>query len=372
MKTITESNRRRFQLSACLFSFVILAFKAEAHDPGLSSANVTVGDQQIDVLLGFAEKDVESMLAGRINPADLHPSEDFAAIQPEIELLAAEEFSLFWDKQRAVPDQISARRKDTQNIEISLRFQRPGSQQVRFVSTLIDRLPLGHREFLSVKMTSQFSLGEAMLSADDNSLQIKLPAITGSSVASNESHSFFAFLKLGIEHILTGYDHLLFLFALMVVCRDIRSIFTVITCFTIAHSITLALATLDIVRLPGRIVEPLIAASIAYVGIENLVRGEMPKWRGLITFSFGLVHGLGFADALREFGIGSGGLGIVLPLVGFNVGVEVGQLSVAAVVLPILWQLRKNPLFVRQWIPVCSAFVALAGGYWMVERIIQN
>ena len=372
MKIIAESNRRYFQLLACLFSFVILAFKAEAHDPGLSSANVTVGDQQIDVRLGFAEKDVESMLAGRVNPADLHPSDDFPAIQREIELLAAHEFSLFWDKQRAVPDQISARRKDSQNIEISLRFQRPDSQQVRFVSTLVERLPLGHREFLSVKTTSQSSLGEAMLSADDNSLQIELPAITGSPVASNESHSFFAFLKLGIEHILTGYDHLLFLFALMVVCRDIRSIFTVITCFTIAHSITLALATLDIVRLPGRIVEPLIAASIAYVGIENLIKRDAPKWRGLITFSFGLVHGLGFADALREFGIGSGGFGIVLPLAGFNVGVEIGQLSVAAVVLPILWQLRKNPLFIRQWIPVCSGFVALAGGYWMVERIIQN
>jgi hydrogenase/urease accessory protein HupE len=211
-----------------------------------------------------------------------------------------------------------------------------------------------------------------MLSAKENSLQIELPAITASTVASNKSHSFFAFLKLGIEHILTGYDHLLFLFGLMVVCRDLRSIFTVVTCFTIAHSITLALATLDIVRLPGRIVEPMIAASIAYVGIENLIRGEAPRWRGLITFSFGLVHGLGFADALREFGIGAGGFGIVLPLVGFNVGVEVGQLSVAGVVLPILWQLRKNPPFVRQWVPVCSVFVALAGSYWMVERIIQN
>jgi hydrogenase/urease accessory protein HupE len=372
MKIITESSRSYFQTCVCLFSLVILAFNAEAHDPGLSSANVTIGDQQIDVLLGFAEKDVESMVAGRINPENIRPSENFAAIQREIEHLAANEFNLFWDKQRAVPNQISARRKDGQNIEISLRFQRPNSRQVRFVSTLVERLPLGHREFLSVKTTSQSSLGEAMLSADDNFLQIELPAITGSPAASHESHSFFAFLKLGIEHILTGYDHLLFLFALMVVCRDIRSILTVITCFTIAHSITLALATLEIVRLPGRIVEPLIAASIAYVGIENLVRRDTPKWRGLITFSFGLVHGLGFADALREFGIGSGGFGIVLPLIGFNVGVEIGQLSVAAAVLPILWQLRRNPLFVRQWVPVCSAFVALAGGYWMVERIIQN
>jgi hypothetical protein len=118
-------------------------------------------------------------------------------------------------------------------------------------------------------------------------------------------------------------------------------------------------------------VEPLIAASIAYVGIENLVRGDSPKWRTLIAFSFGLVHGLGFADALRDLGINSGQLGIVVPLVGFNLGVELGQLCVAAIVLPILWELRRNPSFVRQWVPVCSVAIALAGAYWMVERIIQ-
>jgi hypothetical protein len=82
------------------------------------------------------------------------------------------------------------------------------------------------------------------------------------------------------------------------------------------------------------------------------------------------VHGLGFADALREFGIGSG-VGIVLPLIGFNLGVEAGQLSVAAIVLPILWQLRKNS-FVRRWVPVCSVAVAMAGSYWMIERMMQS
>jgi hydrogenase/urease accessory protein HupE len=177
---------------------------------------------------------------------------------------------------------------------------------------------------------------------------------------------------LGVEHILTGYDHLLFLFGLLIVCRDMRSILTVITCFTIAHSITLALAALGVVQLSARIVEPLIAASIAYVGFENVLRGDSPKWRCPITFSFGLVHGLGFADALREFGIGSGQFGIVLPLVGFNLGVEIGQLSIAAVVLPILWQLRKNPGFIRQWVPACSVAVTLAGSYWLLERVLQR
>ena len=372
MKSIASLAEFMFRFCACSFVFISLTFQAAAHDPGLSSANVTVGNKQIDVLLGFAQKDVESMLAPGTNPTNPETSKGFAAIRSELETVAKNGFNIYWGEQRVTPELTTARLKDARNIEIALRFQRPNAGQIRLFATFIERLPLGHREFLSVQSADGANLGEAMLSAGDNALQIDLPTVLASTAKANQSHSFFEFLKLGIEHILTGYDHLLFLFALMVVCRDLRSIFTVITCFTIAHSITLALATLDIVRLPGRVVEPMIAASIAYVGIENLIRGDAPKWRSLITFSFGLVHGLGFADALREFGIGSGNFGIVLPLIGFNLGVEVGQLSVAAVVLPILWQLRKNRLFVRQWVPACSVVVALAGSYWLVERIMQD
>ena len=372
MKSIAPLAEFMFRFCACSFVFISLTFPARAHDPGLSSANVTVGNKQIDVLLGFAQRDVESMLDLGTNHANTETSKGFAAIQSELEAVAKNGFNVYWGEQRVTPELTTARLKDARNIEISLRFQRPNAGRIRLVATFIERLPLGHREFLSVQSADGTNLGEAMLSAGDNALQIDLPTVMASTASANRSHSFFEFLKLGIEHILTGYDHLLFLFALMVVCRDLRSIFTVITCFTIAHSITLALATLDIVRLPGRVVEPMIAASIAYVGIENLIRVDAPKWRGLITFSFGLVHGLGFADALREFGIGSGNFGIVLPLIGFNLGVEVGQLSVAAVVLPILWQLRKNRLFVRQWVPACSVVVALAGSYWLVERIMQD
>ena len=371
MKAVEESARLFFRLLVSLFLLGSLTFQVWAHDPGLSSAKVTVGDEQIDVLLGFAQKDAESLRAARVNQPAADKPQGFA-LEPELESVAANEFSLYWREQRLIPNQTTARRKDAQNIEISLRFERPSAAQIRLVSTLIKRLPPGHREYLSVETTSGANLGEAMLSAAEDSFQIDLPAMGLSAGASSKSHSFFAFLRLGVEHILTGYDHLLFLFALMVVCRDLRSIFTVITCFTVAHSITLALATLDIVRLPGRIVEPTIAATITYVGIENLVRGDAPKWRGLITFLFGLVHGLGFADALKEFGIGSGGVGIVMPLVGFNLGVEVGQLSVAAIVLPILWQLRRNSVFVRRWVPVCSVAVTLAGGFWMIERMMQS
>jgi hydrogenase/urease accessory protein HupE len=363
----TLPDRLRCRLCLLFVLSISFSFSAWAHDPGLSSATIIVGDNQIDVLLGFAKKDAESFAA-----ADPNHAPDFATIKAQLETLVGRELHLRLDAVPVVPDETISSLKDDQNINIRLRFHRTGAAQLRFVSLVFERLPFGHREFVSIQLANGTTLGEAMLSERENSVEIDLPTSAKPAVSKSQSHSFLTFLALGVEHILTGYDHLLFLFALLVVCRDLRSIATVISCFTIAHSITLALAALDIVKLSPRIVEPMIAASIAYVGIENLIRGDAPKWRWLITFSFGLVHGLGFADALKEFGIGSGQLGIVLPLVGFNLGVEIGQLAVAAIVLPILWQLRRHPIFVRRWVPACSIFVASAGSYWMIERILQS
>src|SRR5208282_554127 len=131
MKSIAPFAGFYFRFYISLFSFISLTLDAQAHDPGLSSAQVTVGDQQIDVLLGFAQRDVESVLAAGKDSADTNTTKGFAAIQ--LESVVTNEFSLFWGKQRATPSQSTARRKDTQNIEISLRFQRPNSGQVRLV-----------------------------------------------------------------------------------------------------------------------------------------------------------------------------------------------------------------------------------------------
>jgi hydrogenase/urease accessory protein HupE len=371
MKSITQCG---YRFNLCLWSilFSIAVFTAQAHDPGLSTATITVADRQIDLLVGFAQKDVESLLDALGKPMDIRSEEGFAHARAQLECLAAGGVELFLADTRSAPLRIAAWRKDNQNIEILLRFERAGEQRLRLVCKLLERLPFGHREFVSVETASGERIGEAMLSARKESFEMDLPRADRLITLKNAGQSFFAFLMLGVEHILTGSDHLLFLFGLLVVCRNVRSILTVITCFTIAHSITLALSVLNVVQLPARIVEPLIAASIAYVGFENLLRGDSPKWRWLITFSFGLVHGLGFADALREFGIGSGQFGIVLPLAGFNLGVEIGQLAVAGVVLPILWQVRRNPSLARQWVPVCSVAITLAGSYWMFERILQT
>jgi hypothetical protein len=119
-------------------------------------------------------------------------------------------------------------------------------------------------------------------------------------------------------------------------------------------------------------VEPLIAATIVYVGCENLLRRQGASHRALLTFAFGLVHGFGFAGALREMGVGSNGGAVAMPLLAFNSGVEIGQLMVAAAILPILWKVKDKPQFALRWAPACSALVALAGGFWFVRRVWLN
>jgi hydrogenase/urease accessory protein HupE len=206
-------------------------------------------------------------------------------------------------------------------------------------------------------------LSERMLdaSSDETATDISAVAATSSSAG--------RFLLLGVEHILTGYDHLLFLAGVLVVLRGWRDVVQTITAFTVAHSITLALATTGLLLIPGRIVEPLIAASIVYVGIENLMRDvQGSRWK--LTFCFGLVHGLGFATVLRDLGIGTNGQAIALPLASFNAGVEIGQMAVALLLVPVFWWLGARPASRLRFAAAWSVMVIAAGSYWLVERIV--
>jgi len=147
----------------------------------------------------------------------------------------------------------------------------------------------------------------------------------------------------------------------------VRSVAKITTSFTVAHSITLGAATLDMVQISSRLVEPLIAVTIIYVGIENIFRRVESDGRWLLTFAFGLIHGLGFASALKELGIGAAGSAAV-PLLSFNLGVELGQFAIAIIVLPVIWKLSARPLFVARYVPACSIAVALVGVYWLIQR----
>jgi hydrogenase/urease accessory protein HupE len=372
MKSIAPSAGFYCRFYSCLLFFTSLPFHAQAHDPGLSSARVTVGNQQIDVLLGFAQRDVQSILAAGTNSADIDTSKGFAAIHSELESVATNELSLYWGKQRAIPNQTTVQRKDAQNIEISLRFQRPNSGQVRLMSTLFERLPLGHREFLSIQTTSGTILGEIMLSAQENSLQFDLPAVSESAADSNKNHTFFAFLKLGVEHIWLGVDHLLFVFGLLLLVKSRWMLLKTITAFTVAHSITLALATLGYAHLPGPPLNAAIALSILVLGVEVIRSrsGEatitiLHPW--IVAFAFGLLHGFGFASGLSALGLPAAD--IPLALVMFNVGVEIGQVSFVLLILLLERSFRQLEIRWPRWVQALPGYtVGSLGAFWTVQR----
>ncbi len=148
--------------------------------------------------------------------------------------------------------------------------------------------------------------------------------------------NFILFLEVGFRHILDGYDHLLFLAGLIIVVKDLSSLFPVITAFTIAHSTTLILSALGILSINPTLTETLIAASIAYVGIENLIRKRM-QYRWIIAGGFGLIHGAGFSGHLIELLKSVLGIGNMwLPLIGFNLGIEAGQFAVLLLIYPAI------------------------------------
>lgn len=175
---------------------------------------------------------------------------------------------------------------------------------------------------------------------------------------------FKQYLWLGVSHIFLGYDHIAFLFALLFVRRFV-DLLKIITAFSVAHTLTLALAALGVVSLPSRWVESAIAVSIVYVAAENIWRKTENSHRWRITFAFGLVHGFGFASVLRELGLPSEGL--VRSLLAFNLGVEVGQLAIAAMCWPLLLWVGRQA-WSHQARTVISYVLLAFGSAWLIDR----
>ena len=227
------------------------------------------------------------------------------------------------------------------------------------------RLPSGHAHVLVVAGSEHL----LVLAHPDVDVDLGAPA----------APTFVGFVREGIKHILTGADHLLFLLGLVLLPRDaeqgpssrrIRAVILVLTAFTVGHSVSLAIATLGGVAPSARLVEPLVALSVAYVGGENLVAKNDPlRRRWMLTLPFGLIHGFAFASGLLIVGLPRSKLPAAL--VGFNGGVELGQLAVMALVLPWLFVLAKRwPSIYDRARQVASLVVLGLGLVWFVERVI--
>jgi hydrogenase/urease accessory protein HupE len=180
------------------------------------------------------------------------------------------------------------------------------------------------------------------------------------------------FVTAGVHHIAIGPDHVLFVLGLLLLGGGLARLLKVVTAFTLAHSITLALAALGLVHLPSRVVEPAIALSIVFVAFETLrSRGGTADMRAPLAFGFGLVHGFGFASVLTEFGLPRAALGWALA--GFNLGVEAGQACIVLTVAPLLGLLaRRSPRVHTRLITVAALGIAATGSYWFVQRLLAR
>lgn len=345
-----------------------------AHDPGISTVQGELRAGVLELTVGFAPADAQLLLPPQARTTANWTEAEFTAAKAALQALAQELWEARVGVAPVMPAETQVNLADRDSLNFRMVYPCPAGGRLTLRALKLGALPPGHRQFLIITDERGSTLATKLLSAKDDRIEIDLGQSGSRSVespAAAERTTFLGFLRLGVEHIWTGYDHLLFLFALLVVCRSFRSIVAIVSCFTLAHSLTLALATLDVVQLPSAFVEPAIAASIVFVGAENLWRrGAEPPGRWALTFAFGLIHGFGFASVLRELGVGTGRQGIAMPLFTFNLGVELGQVAIAAVVLPIVWHLRKNEAFVRRGVPALSALVVAAGLYWLVERTV--
>ena len=268
----TQYSRRLFRWGFILFTSCFVGL-ARAHDVGLSSSTWQWRTNQLEGTLTFALRETEQLVSldrnqdGRVSP------DEFLLGRDALASAVITNCEIRFDGVRIEPGEVSCRLDSSNNVDVTLSFPNPQFKELELDFPVIRRLTPGHRMFFSLFDPSGEIIAQRLLNGNSTRVVAQLDSdAPGTTTAPppGSPPSFAEFLKLGVEHILTGYDHLLFLFALLIVTRNFMSALQVITCFTIAHSITLGVAAFDLVQVSSRIVEPLIAVTIFYVGVENV------------------------------------------------------------------------------------------------------
>jgi hydrogenase/urease accessory protein HupE len=339
-----------------------------AHQVNLSTARVTLrADRSVAVEIALKGSDVDRLAATAIfdarddavDPARVAASADaiIAHIRAQVGV-TADGVACNPGEARLFPDGDGVVLRET----FSCRDV-PGD--ITYRSTLLTASDPAARQI--VLIGDGDNEHQALLDATNTSVTLSAPPPPLTA-------TLWRYLVTGIKHIFLGYDHIAFLVAIMLWARRLIPVIKIVTAFTIAHSITLSLAALDVVAVPSALVEPAIAASIVFVAVENFFSKNIDsRWR--ITFLFGLVHGFGFAGALKEFGLPAGA---VAALAAFNIGVEIGQVAIVSIVLPALMALdwltaadRSRPARAVPLVYALSAVITVLGGYWLLTRVLD-
>jgi hypothetical protein len=368
-----------------------LAPSVGAHSPFDASVRVIVHADaaELNVTLGTALG--EQYLRAAALPAGSLSAGHLFALPPGL----LTNFFTVTDAETALVPRAASGITDGLEYEFHFEFALVPAAKLRLQARFLSALPSPRAVALVATDENGNLFGTAILAPGKEVAEFALPALApaaapvvagdrlkveGSELATRNlppatprpAPSFGEFLKLGLGHILNveAFDHLLFLLALLLGCQRLKPMLLVITGFTLAHSLTLALAALNVITLSARVVEPLIAASILIVAAENFRKTEKSWPRYVLTAGFGLIHGFGFAGALRASGLAGAGWAVAQPLFAFNLGVELGQLTVAAIVLPLLLGLNRWPWFARHGARVISALVMLVASGWLWQRLM--
>jgi len=367
--------RLHVRLASLIVLVLLPALPALAHTLSVSHLDIVVarngGDDRVE--LDLALKDLALTLPLDANRDEIVTWGELQAIRGPLERMVTSGITLATPTGACAlaPDGLATRKYDDgmyATVQLHARCPSDGALQVRY-NLFFDRDPQ-HRALITVRRGDVVVTGIARADAP----LVQMPRTGG--------NPFLDFLREGIHHILIGYDHLAFLISLLLPAALARihrrwqpsptlrgslgHVLGIVTAFTVAHSITLTLAALGWVTPASRWVEAAIAASVLVAALNN-VWPVITRRVWLVSFGFGLVHGFGFAGALSELGLPKGAR--LASLFGFNLGVEIGQLAVVALVLPVLYLLRRRAWYPRWMMPAASLAIAALASWWLFRRL---
>lgn len=359
---------------AMIIALLCVSFEALAHDPGLSAAELAVDEQSIKINLTFARRDIEQLVPLDLNQDNQVSSSELTGSLLPLEQLAEDsvEIVIGDQPQRIIVREIVLDPSDA--LVFSLESLRYSGGSFHFSVPVIPKMALGHRQFVTVVHNGKAVQAE-ILSATKTEMVISLQPLQW-------WRQTIRFVWEGIWHIWIGFDHILFLVAMLLPAAlmfingawqpreaykpTFVQVVKIVSAFTVAHSITLSLSVFELIRLDAVLVESVIAASVIFAAANN-VRPLIRKHLWIMSFGFGLIHGFGFASVLSDLGMPNAAKGQAL--LGFNFGVEIGQLAIIVAILPLVFIFRDQQVYRVLFLKFGSVGIAFIAAIWLVERI---
>lgn len=362
-----------------LFSLAISTGAASSHEvrPAIGDVTIKEGEVTIELSLNLEAMIAEIDLNGLENTEGAPQEADYDRLRALPPAALETQFRAYWPQMRKdLRIETAAGRAEAELIKVEIPVRGdlalPRDSRIVLRASASGDVRIGWAKRYGALILRQQGVAEpnaaftGMLNGGEMS-----PALNEQGgMSEGAGETFLRYVGVGFDHIIPkGLDHILFVLGLFFLAPRLWPLLWQVSAFTLAHTITLALGSANIIVVSPSIVEPLIAASIVYVAVENIFFRDLQWWRPALIFGFGLLHGLGFASVLDEFGLPDAQF--IPALVGFNVGVEVGQLAVIAIAFVLVGYWFRNKPWYRTAIAIpASIAIAAVGAFWVVERTL--